>query len=187
MARRDASSDDTHALATGDLDGDHLLDFAAASSRRVHLFHGRADRGFDYVPSLDFEATPTAMVIVDVSGDGRDDIVVNEADEVRVLIAGDDRQFLAGPRVPVDIPARVLVPLRTGPDLPLAIAALPISRNYTEDDVPGRGCSASALTARPRPRRRSTTSSSRLRRPSTSTPTASTSCSSSAAATRPWC
>ncbi|WP_434418481.1 FG-GAP-like repeat-containing protein [Nannocystis pusilla] len=129
--------DDASALATGDLDDDHLLDFAAASGKRLHLFHGRADRGFDLVPGRELEATPTAMVIVNVSGDGRDDIVFNEADEVRALIAGEGGQFLAAPRMPVGIPARALLPVRVGPDLPLAIAALPLPRNYTEDEVQG--------------------------------------------------
>ncbi|MCY0987422.1 FG-GAP-like repeat-containing protein [Nannocystis sp. ILAH1] len=129
--------DNARALATGDLDDDHLLDFAAASGKLLHAFHGRADRGFDQELLLELEATPTAMVIVDVSGDGRDDIVFNEADEVRALIAGEDGPFLAGPRVPLDIPARALLPLRVGPDLPLALTVLPLPRNYTEDEVPG--------------------------------------------------
>ncbi|MCY1008795.1 hypothetical protein OV079_25205 [Nannocystis pusilla] len=129
--------DDALSLATGDLDDDHLLDFAAASGKHLHLFRGRADRGFDPVPLLDLDATPTAMLIVDVSGDGRDDIVFDEGDDVRALIAAEDGQFLAGPRLPVDIPPRTLVPLRVGPDLPPAIAVLPIPQAYGEEEVAG--------------------------------------------------
>ncbi|PCC73290.1 Repeat domain-containing protein [Nannocystis exedens] len=128
---------DGGALATGDLDGDHLLDFAAASATALHLFHGRADRGFELTTQFSLEAPATAMVIGDVSGDGRDDIVLDEGDDVRAWIAGEDGQWLIGPRASTGVPARVLVPLRAGPDAPRAIAVLPTRVQYEDVEVPG--------------------------------------------------
>ncbi|MDC0674484.1 FG-GAP repeat domain-containing protein [Nannocystis radixulma] len=124
-------------LATGDLDSDHLLDFAATSTNRLRLFHGRADGGFDHGLQYELDAPATAMVTADVSGDGRDDIVLDDGDDVRALIAGEDGQFLAGPRVVSDIPARALVPLRTGAGQPTAIAVLATKANFDDVEVPG--------------------------------------------------
>ncbi|MDC0720628.1 FG-GAP repeat domain-containing protein [Nannocystis bainbridge] len=125
------------ALATGDLDGDHLLDIAASSGNHVHLFHGRADRDFEPAEPLQLDAPATAIVVADVTGDGRDDIVVDDGDDVRVLIAGADVPFQLGPRVATGIPARALVALRTGADQPPAIAVLAAPKNSGDLEVPG--------------------------------------------------
>ncbi|MCY1059411.1 VCBS repeat-containing protein [Nannocystis sp. SCPEA4] len=113
------------ALATGDLDDDHLLDFAAAAQGTLHLFHGRADRGFERRAQFELEERATAMVIADVTGDGRSEIVINEDTHVRALFRGDDGQYVAGPRFEPAVSPRALVPLRTGPNQPSVIVATP--------------------------------------------------------------
>src|SRR5690606_29112324 len=63
------------ALATGDVDGDHLLDFVVAASGQLHVFRGRADLGFDGSAVLDLLAPVSVLVVRDVTGDGRADVV----------------------------------------------------------------------------------------------------------------
>ncbi|WAS91727.1 FG-GAP repeat domain-containing protein [Nannocystis punicea] len=117
------------AVAAGDLDDDPLLDFAVAVVDSIHLFHGRADRGFVFSRSLVLDGPVTSMLLVDVSGDGRADIVVNEGERVRALISGDDGEDVIGPSVDVGVPALTLLSLRTGPGQPAAIVALPSTRS----------------------------------------------------------
>ncbi|SFF46597.1 Repeat domain-containing protein, partial [Nannocystis exedens] len=119
--RSDAASayvENDVALATGDLDDDHLLDFAAAAQGTLDLFHGRADRGFERRAQFELEERATAMVIADVTGDGRSEIVIHEDTHVRALFRGDDGQYAAGPRFEPAVSPRALVPLRTGPNQP---------------------------------------------------------------------
>jgi len=123
-------------LATGDLDGDHLLDFAAAAQGVLHVFHGRADRGFERSAQFELEDRATAMVIADVTGDGRSEIVINEGTRARAFFRGDDGQYVAGPSFEPPVSPLALVPLRTGPNQPVVIAATPRPQ-FSLAQVPG--------------------------------------------------
>ncbi|MFZ6179954.1 FG-GAP repeat domain-containing protein [Nannocystis pusilla] len=124
-------------LATGHLDGDHLLDFAVAARGALHLFHGRADLGFFLAAQFELDDRVTAMVIADVTGDGRADVVLNEGPRVRAMFGGGgDGPDVLGPSFALGVPALALVPLRAGPDQPVAIAAMPIPP-FGEAESPG--------------------------------------------------
>jgi hypothetical protein len=117
--------EDEVGLATGDLDGDHLLDFAAAAQGVLHVFHGRADRGFERSAQFELEDRTSALVIADVTGDGRQEIVINEGERARAFFRGDDGRYVAGPSFAPPVSPLALVPLRTGPNQPVVIAATP--------------------------------------------------------------
>ncbi|MCY1062718.1 VCBS repeat-containing protein [Nannocystis sp. SCPEA4] len=113
------------ALATGDLDGDHLLDFAATTGDTLRLFRGRADLGFESMAQFELDDYATAVAIADVTGDGRPEVVVNEQARARVFFRDDDGQFGAGLSFAPSVPPQALVALRTGPDQPVVIVAWP--------------------------------------------------------------
>ncbi|MCY1067990.1 VCBS repeat-containing protein [Nannocystis sp. RBIL2] len=124
-------------LVTGHLDGDHLLDFAVAARGALHLFHGRADLGFFLSAQFELDDRVTAMVIADVTGDGRADVVLNEGPHVRAMFGGGgDGPDVLGPSFALGVPALALVPLRAGANQPVAIAAMPIP-SVGEVEVPG--------------------------------------------------
>lgn len=113
------------ALATGDLDGDHLLDFAVTTGDTLQLFRGRADLGFDPLAQLELDDDATTVVIADVTGDGQAELVVDEQTRARAIFRGPDGQFFAGTSFTPSVPPRTLVPLRTGPDQPVVLVARP--------------------------------------------------------------
>lgn len=123
-------------VATGDLDGDHLLDFAVAVGEELHLFRGRADLGFDVLAKAELSAPATATVIADVTGDGRSDIVVNEDARVRLMVVDEFGALAGAPSFEVEGLPHTLLSLRTGKDQPAAIVALS-SRGLENAVLPG--------------------------------------------------
>jgi len=117
----------TSALATGHLDGDHLLDVAAVNDGSLTMLRGRADRGLDLFASFGFAGEPVAMAIADVTGDGKSDVLVSEETGVWLAQATEDGDFVLHPPYTTRVWPYTLLPLRTGPDTPAAIVVIPVT------------------------------------------------------------
>ncbi|MDC0672849.1 FG-GAP repeat domain-containing protein [Nannocystis radixulma] len=115
------------AVTTGHLDGDHLLDVAVVSQDRLTLLRGRADRGLEPVASLELPSgfRPEDLVIADVTGDGRGDVLVSEGLTVWLAQATEDGQYVLHPRYVTKRFPSQLVPVRTGPDGPAVVMTIP--------------------------------------------------------------
>ncbi|MDC0721086.1 FG-GAP repeat domain-containing protein [Nannocystis bainbridge] len=116
-------TDDERVLATGDLDGDHLLDVVAAGAGQVGVFSGRAEPGLQKITSWS-SSTTWALTIAELTGDGRPDVLVMGEQWLAVAMGGELGP--APPQAPemVDATARELTPLRTGPDTPAVVVAV---------------------------------------------------------------
>ncbi|MCY1061693.1 VCBS repeat-containing protein [Nannocystis sp. SCPEA4] len=127
------------AVTTGHLDGDHLLDVAVVSQDRLTLLRGRADRGLEPVASLELPSgfRPEDLVIADVTGDGRGDVLVSEGLTVWLAQASEDGQYVLHPRyVTMRFPAQ-LVPVRTGPEGPAVVLTSPTNQSGQSFEVGG--------------------------------------------------
>ncbi|MCY1004429.1 VCBS repeat-containing protein [Nannocystis pusilla] len=116
----------TSAVTTGHLDGDPLLDVAAISESRLLVLRGRADRGLERIAELDLEVKPMGLTIADVTGDGLADVLASDVANVWLAQAGAGGSYVLRPPHPAAILPYKLVPVRTGPASPAAIAALSV-------------------------------------------------------------
>lgn len=116
----------TSAVTTGHLDGDPLLDVAAISEGRLLVLRGRADRGLERTAELDLSVRPMGLTIADVTGDGLADILVSDEANVWLAQAGAGGSYVLRPPHQTAVLPYKLVPVRTGPASPAAIAALSV-------------------------------------------------------------
>ncbi|MDC0721072.1 FG-GAP repeat domain-containing protein [Nannocystis bainbridge] len=123
-------------VATGHLDGDHLIDVAVTIGDSLHLLRGRADLELERIAQFELEAYATSVVIADVTGDGQPEVIVGDDVRAQAFFRGDDGQFVAGPGVAPSVAPLTLVSLRTGPGQPRVIAAIP-DREYDLSQTPG--------------------------------------------------
>ncbi len=98
-------------IVAGDLDGDGRVDLAVANGtsagvpgQSVFLFFGKGDGTFQLAGSLPVGAGPVALAMRDVNGDGRQDLVVANADsnDVSVWLGSGNGSFSGGTRYAVD-------------------------------------------------------------------------------------
>ncbi|WP_434426241.1 FG-GAP repeat domain-containing protein [Nannocystis pusilla] len=116
----------TSAVTTGHLDGDPLLDVAAISDSRLFVLRGRADRGLERIAELDLSIKPVGLTIADATGDGLVDVLASDGANVWLAQAGVGGSYvLRAPHQAAVLPYK-LVPVRTGPASPAAIAALSV-------------------------------------------------------------
>nr|WP_263429282.1 VCBS repeat-containing protein [Nannocystis pusilla] len=102
------------ALATGDLDGDHLLDVVAATAQWLIVFHGRADLGLEQGVTLAIEG-PQSVAIAELTGDEWPDVLVAGEQSVFVAVGSDGGGLLSvRPATSTTIKPAGLMPLRTG-------------------------------------------------------------------------
>jgi len=87
-------------LATGNVDGDDHPDVVAASSAtgEVVLLHGDGKCGFERIERFLCGRGPCRVVVADVSGDGRDDIVVSCRLDDRIAVLTNTGTFAAARR-----------------------------------------------------------------------------------------
>ncbi|MCY1064468.1 VCBS repeat-containing protein [Nannocystis sp. RBIL2] len=116
----------TSAVTTGHLDGDPLLDVAAISDSRLLVLRGRADRGLERIAELDLSVKPMGLTIADATGDGLADILVSDVTNVWLAQAGAGGSYVLRPPHQAAVLPYELVPVRTGPASPAAIAALSV-------------------------------------------------------------
>jgi hypothetical protein len=136
-ARDIATARAPFAVATGDVDGDRILDLAVAhrsggSDRSLDgltVLRGKGDCSFDAVPtpSLRIGTSPTAVAIDDVNGDGIGDIAVADMDS-------DDVTILPGARASAGSRPSYSVRVGRGPQ---AIALADVDGDRKADIVTG--------------------------------------------------
>jgi hypothetical protein len=87
-------------VATGDFNGDGILDLAVANSgsdNNVSIFLGNGNGTFDpaSTPTVPADTTPAAVTVGDFNGDGKIDLAVanNGSDNVSVLLGNGDGSF----------------------------------------------------------------------------------------------
>lgn len=107
-------------IATGDLDGDHLLDFAVATRDALDIFLGDADLGFRRTATVALDGGGHRLAIAEVTGDAHADIVIADG-EVRVLRGLGSGEFVGSPAYAPKIPVDAVTPLRTGANTPSAV------------------------------------------------------------------
>jgi hypothetical protein len=131
---RDSSVDIGHgdsAIAVGDLDGDGLLDVVTAGGVGMNVFLGTAT-GLTKTAAVQLEVVASQVEVVELTGDGRADILFSDGESVGVVQAGADGFTPRPVHVPA-VPPRTLVMLRTGPNAPAIVAAVP--RNFNPDEA----------------------------------------------------
>ncbi|HTV41300.1 MAG TPA: VCBS repeat-containing protein [Candidatus Sulfotelmatobacter sp.] len=89
------------ALAVGDLTGDHRPDIVLLGDNgSLYLLRQRADRTFDEPEKIPYSGTPKVVQIVDVNGDGRNDLMMVDWDSptpFRIRLQNDAGQL--GPEI----------------------------------------------------------------------------------------
>lgn len=111
------------AIAVGDLDGDGLIDVVTAGGAGMNVFFGTAT-GLTKTATVQLGIVPTSMEVVELTGDGRADILFGDGESVGVVQAGVNG-FTRRPLHTPAIPPRRLVTLRTGAGAPAVVAAAP--------------------------------------------------------------
>ncbi len=105
--------DDPQGVATGDLDGDGLIDLAAAIpyDNEVAILFGKGDLTFTVPIRLPVGGTPNDVAMEDLDGDGLDDVIMSNSssEDLSVLLSAADRSFLALERVSLGRTGRALV------------------------------------------------------------------------------
>ncbi|MDC0668298.1 FG-GAP repeat domain-containing protein [Nannocystis radixulma] len=100
------------ALATGDLDGDHLLDVVAATSGEVVVLHGRADLGLEPWAGFGFEGA-RSVAIAEMTGDEWPDALFAGEQSVSMAVGSAWGLFPLWPVASTTIKPTELTPLRT--------------------------------------------------------------------------
>jgi hypothetical protein len=83
------------ALAVGDLNGDGRVDLAVADDVQgvVHVLLGNGDGTFKQGADIRDDSSPEAVLIADVDGDGKADLVMAGLQSVDIVRGGGDGTF----------------------------------------------------------------------------------------------
>ncbi|WAS95676.1 FG-GAP repeat domain-containing protein [Nannocystis punicea] len=116
------------ALVTGDLDGDHLLDVVASGSGQVRVYRGRAEPGLQALAAWS-QSSALSLAIAELTGDGLPDVLVAGEQSLSVALGSEGGPQPPGSPVPTNVTSRALTPLRTGPDTPAVVVAVPANHH----------------------------------------------------------
>lgn len=127
------------AVAVGELDGDGLPDVAAAGLGELHILAGQPDGSFAEVARLSLAHRARQLLVAEVTGDERPDVVVLDREGVTV-VQGRPEGFAVRPVYTPAVDPRGAELVRPDPDGQALVAVMPVALGQQPEAIP-RGLS----------------------------------------------